>query len=75
MTCRRSFVYYKAMGGLEMDKLVNLMGHADSEMIRNVYLLLQPRLQRDEAGAVWPDDLTVLPGTGAARILDFPPKK
>jgi integrase len=72
--CRRSFVYYKAMGGVEESKLVNLLGHADSEMIHNVYLLLQPRLQRDEAGAAWFEDVTVLPGTGDARILTFPPK-
>lgn len=74
MTCRRSFVYHKALAGVAEPRLVNLMGHVDSQMIRAVYLLLQPRLQRDEAGAAWPESLTALPGTGNARILHFPSK-
>lgn len=74
MTCRRSFVYHKALAGVPEAKLVNLMGHTDSKMIRSVYLLLQPRLQRDEAGAAWPKSLTAVPGTGAGRILPFPGK-
>jgi hypothetical protein len=48
------------------------MGHTDSKMIRSVYLLLQPRLQRDEAGAAWPKHLTAVPGTGDGRVLPFP---
>jgi hypothetical protein len=74
MDCRRSFVYHKALAGVPEGKLVNLMGHKDSRMIHSVYLLLQPRLQRDEAGAAWPAPLTALPGTGSARVLDFPPR-
>lgn len=72
MTCRRSFVYHKAMAGVPEPKLVNLLGHSDSKMVRAVYLLLQPRLQRDEAGAAWPRSLTTVPGTGDGRILSFP---
>jgi integrase len=71
MTCRRSFVYYKALGGVLEPKLVNLMGHSDSKMIHSVYLVLQPRLCRDEAGAAWGEDVTALPGTGDARIIPF----
>jgi integrase len=69
MTCRRSFVYHKALAGVPESKLINLLGHSDSRMIRGVYLLLQPRLQRDEAGAAWPRHLSVVPGTGGGRVL------
>lgn len=72
MDCRRSFVYHKALAGVPEDKLVGLMGHKDSTMIRAVYLQLAPRTLRDEAGAAWPEQLTALPGTGDARILAFP---
>jgi integrase len=72
MTCRRSFVYHKALAGVSEPKLVNLMGHVDSKMVRAVYLTLQPRLQRDEAGAAWPKSLTSVPGTGDGRVLPFP---
>ncbi|HJX52563.1 MAG TPA: hypothetical protein VJ801_07345 [Polyangia bacterium] len=71
MDCRRSFVYHKALAGVPMDKLVNLMGHSSSRMIQGVYLLLQPRLQRDTAGAAWPAALTAVPGTGAGRLIPF----
>ena len=71
MDLRRSFVYHKALAGVEMNHLINLMGHVDSAMIRQVYLQLQPRLQRDKAGAAWPEMLTHKPGTGDARILRF----
>jgi integrase len=69
MDCRRSFVYHKALAGVAEDKLVRLMGHSDSTMIRTVYLQLTPRLQRDEAGAAWPEQLTLAPGTGNARVI------
>lgn len=72
MDCRRSFVYHKAMAGVPEAKLVNLMGHADSKMIHAVYLCLQPRLQRDEAGAAWPAALSSVPGEGDGRVLRFP---
>jgi hypothetical protein len=71
MDCRRSFVYHKALARVPEGELVNLMGHKDSRMIHGVYLLLQPRLQRNEAGAAWPDDLVSVPGTGTARVLPF----
>ena len=69
--CRRSFVYHKALAGVAMPDLVNLMGHVDSQMIRAVYLRLQPRLQRNLAGAAWPRSVSAVPGTGDARVLPF----
>jgi integrase len=72
MDCRRSFVYHKALAGVPEAKLVELMGHVDSTMIRAIYLQLAPRVLRDEAGAAWPEALTALPGTGSARIVAFP---
>ena len=66
---RRSFVYHKALAGVPESHLVNLMGHKDSRMIHTVYLQLQPRLQRNEAGAAWPRNLSSVPGTGNARII------
>ena len=74
MDCRRSFVYHKALAGVPENELVNLMGHKDSKMVRSVYLQLQPRLQRNKAGAAWPRSLTALPGTGTARVLPFGPR-
>jgi integrase len=50
---RRSFVRMKALAGVPERDLIELMGHSDSEMIREVYLQI-PRQLSDAASAAWP---------------------
>jgi hypothetical protein len=69
--CRRSFVYHKALAGLDESELVSLLGHVDSRMIHEVYLRVPPRASRDRSGAAWPELATLAPGTGDARIIPF----
>lgn len=71
---RRSFVYHKALAGVGEDALIRAMGHADSRMIRAVYLQVPPRCQRDKVAHAWPtaDDVR-RPSTSPAQVLEFKP--
>lgn len=69
--CRRTFVYIKALAGVSEASLKTLLGHTfDSPMIHEVYLTLQPRLNRNRDGRAWVAPLSEVPA--AHRVLAFP---
>lgn len=71
MDCRRSFVWHQAAAGVPEDKMIRLMGHVDSTMIRTVYLQHLPASETDGYSGRWPASISAQPGTGNARILSI----
>jgi len=67
---RRSFCYHKALATppVAEEDLVRLMGHADSRMIRAVYLQIPPASRRNAAGSAWPTAPAIRTGE-PARVV------